>query len=250
MIFLAAIWVLALFFLACSLYTTVRISFTLGTALLWAATLLLFAYAIFHAPIHAFCSHGVGRVLKYLFGAGALFMAGMFAFVSLSGYVGGVKGDEKAIIVLGAGLRGEQVTDLLRRRLDTAYNAWLQNPEALLVVTGGQGPRETIPEAHAMQRYLLAKGVPAQKIIVEDKSTSTEENLTFARNLLQQAGISPQQPVAVVTNAFHCYRAGRYAERVGFSTVRTLPAGISITAVPQSYLREIFAILYFWVFKH
>lgn len=87
------------------------------------------------------------------------------------------------MIVLGAGLRGERVTDLLARRLDAAYDYHLENPNAVIVVTGGQGPGEDIPEARAMKAYLVEKGVPEKQILEEASSTSTEENFCFAREI-------------------------------------------------------------------
>lgn len=250
MIKMIIIWALALLFGINSVFVSIRTSFTFGTFLMWAVTAALFVYAIFHRQIDAFCKNGVGRVLKFIFLGMLLFFIGMFIFVAVSGYIQNAKGDEKAIIVLGAGLKGENVSDVLRRRLAAAKDAFDENPNAVIVVTGGQGPQEVIPEALAMQRWLLANGVPEDKIILEDKSTSTEENLLFARALLEDAGISANEPVAVVSNAFHCYRAGQYAKKLGFSNARTIPASMNMGSLLPSYMREVFAILYMWVFKH
>ena len=101
----------------------------------------------------------------------------------------------------------------------------------------------------AMARYLEAKGVPAEQIVVEQKSTSTEENLLFAKELLAQRGIGADEPMAVVTNAFHCYRARCYARLVGFEQVSSIPASIGLNSVMPCYMREVFAVLYYWVFK-
>ena len=216
---------------------------------MWLISLMLIGYGIFHKAIDTFCQSGFGKILKYSFFAGVAVFIGLFIFVAISGYTHSAHGDEKAIVVLGAGLRGENVSNFLQRRLQAALQAHHENPDAYIVVTGGQGPQEIIPEALAMQRWLLHYGVPEDKIIVEDKSTSTEENLLFAKALLAEKGISPNEPMAVVTNAFHIYRATQYAGKVGFTNVRSVPASITITAVLPSYLREVLAVLYFWVFK-
>ena len=55
--------------------------------------------------------------------------------------------------------------------------------------------------------------------------------------------------IVYVTNAFHCYRAGEYARRAGFADPHALPAGISVLSVLPCYLREVLAVLYYWVFK-
>lgn len=249
MVKLILVWALAALFTASGIYTTLSTNATFGTFLVWAGSVALIVYGFFHKPIDAFLAQGFGRVVKYTLVAGLLVLGGMFLFVAVSGYANTAKGNEKAIVVLGAGLRGEAPGGVLRRRLDVAYEAWQQNPETLVVVTGGQGSTEVIPEAVAMQRYLVQRGMPAERIVVEDKSTSTEENLQFAKALLAERGVDETQPIAVATNAFHCYRAAQYAGKAGFADVHTIPAGMPFGVVLQSYLREIFAIFYFWVFR-
>lgn len=77
-----------------------------------------------------------------------------------------------------------------------------------------------------MRNYLIEKGLDSQRVLAECKSTSTEENFLFAKEILVQQGISAQEPVVYVTNAFHCYRGGVYAAMAGFTTAHALPAGI------------------------
>lgn len=240
------VWLLAGLLTLNSVYITLVSNGNLGTWMLWAFSLLLIVYGLFHKKIDACTKQGAGRVLKILFLSGLTVFLGLLAFVAVSGYTNEAKGDEDAIIVLGAGVHGERVSDVLRRRLDAALAAWRQNPGALLVVTGGQGPGEAIPEAEAMRRWLKAQGVPPESILTEDKSTSTEENLRFALALLEERGFSPSAPVAVVTNAFHCYRAGGYARLAGFQAVRCLPASMHPGAVLPSYMREVAALLAYW----
>ncbi len=243
------LWALAVFFLADSLLLTLRSNFNFGLLIIYLITAGLWIYALFHGPIDAFCAAGVGRVLKILFFCGLGVFALLVGFVAVSGYSHLPQGDEKAVIVLGAGLRKDTPSDLLRRRLQKALEYHQENPEAWIVVTGGQGPGETIPEGVAMARWLEENGVPEDRIIVEDKSTSTEENLLFARRLLEEKGISAADPVVVVTNAFHCYRGGEYARMAGFQDVDTLPASIGLNSIMPCYFREVFAVLYYWVFK-
>lgn len=243
------VWVLAVFFLGDSILRSLRSNFNFGLLLVYLITGGLWVYGLFYKPIDAFCAAGAGRVLKILFFCGIGVLAALVAFVVASGYAQQPTGGERAIIVLGAGLRRDMPSDLLRRRLDAAFDAWSRDRQALVVVTGGQGRGETIPEGVAMARYLQQKGVPESQILVEQKSTSTEENLLFARELLAARGVDAGQPVAVVSNAFHCYRARGYARLVGFKEVRSVPASIGANSVLPCYLREAFAVLYYWVFK-
>lgn len=246
---LLILWALAVFFLADSVLRALRSNFNFGVLLVWMITAALWVYAIFHRQIDAFCAAGVGRVLRILFFCGCGMFCVLLAFVALSGYANQASGGERAVVVLGAGLRGDKVSRVLRYRLDAAYEYHLQNPDAVIVVTGGQGRGETIPEARAMKRYLVEKGVPGELILEEDKSTSTEENFLFAAALLAGRGIGQDEPIAYSTNAFHCYRAGQYARLAGFTDVSAIPAGISAGSVLTCYLREVFAVLYYWVFK-
>lgn len=85
------------------------------------------------------------------------------------------------IIVLGAGIIGTKVTPLLASRIDKGIELLNSNPNALLIMSGGKGPGEDIPEAKAMSAYAIQKGVSKEKIIKENKSVSTKENLIFSK---------------------------------------------------------------------
>lgn len=98
------------------------------------------------------------------------------------------------IIILGAGLRGTKPTPLLRGRIDKAVDLWLrQERKGLFVVSGGQGADEEISEAEAMKRYLVEeRGVPTGKILKEDRSTTTFENLLNSKVIMDsRSGIRP-----------------------------------------------------------
>ena len=248
--FLALVWAAGLVLaVSCVMRHLGGANLNLGVVLTDALAAGLLVYAVWHESIHRFYSHGVGRVLAILFGVGMAFFVLMLTFVTVSGYADQPKGEKKAVIILGAGLRGERVTALLQHRLDAAYGYWLEHPNVLLVTTGGQGRGESIPEGEAMRRYLVAKGVPEKQILAECASTSTEENFAFAAELLAGRGVGKDDPVVLVTNAFHCYRGGRYAEMAGFTDVDKLAAGINPSAILPCYFREVFAVLYYWVFK-
>ena len=153
---------------------------------------------------------------------------------------------EDVVIVLGAGLRGEAVGLHLANRLDMAVHYLAQNSEALVVVTGGLGSAALITEAEAMERYLVARGVVPGRIIQEDMSTSTYENLAFARDILE--GHFPDGfRAALITNDFHIYRAVRTAGRIGID-VYGVGAPTPLRAIPVNYLREMLAVAHMWVF--
>lgn len=244
-------WILlgiALFLTVDSILRAFRTTLNLGSFLMYCITGAVWVYALFFRQIDAFCAHGIGRALKYVFFAGCLFVVGMIAFLASAGVRSAADGQERAVIVLGASVRGSRVSAVLAQRLDAALRYYEKNPDVLIVVSGGQGPDEDIPEAQAMADYLTERGVPADQILEESQSESTQENFAFSRRLLEENGVSPDEPVAYVTNDFHIYRAGHYASLAGFSDARALSAPTSIGVWLQCYLREICGVLYLWAF--
>ncbi|MER7014738.1 YdcF family protein [Saccharopolyspora sp. NPDC000359] len=117
------------------------------------------------------------------------------------------------IVVLGSGLIGSRVPPLLASRLDRGRAVFeaqrAKGRQPLLVTSGGQGPGEDLPEARAMADYLIEKGVPAEQVLVEDQSRTTEQNLRFSKAVMAQ--VKPDPRCVVVTNNFHVMRAARIA---------------------------------------
>lgn len=243
-------WCLVLLLTAQALWSLTHSNFSFGLVLVVALALVAWVWRLFWKPLGAFfLGTLVGKILLGVILGGTALVVGVLVFILASGYSHQPTEPQEIMIILGAGLRKDTPSLMLQYRLDKAYEYWQENPQVLIVTTGGQGRDETCPEGYAMKKYLVDRGVPADQIISEEKSTSTEENFLFARQLLEQAGYSADQPTVVVTNAFHCYRGRQYALKAGFTQVTSLPAGIPFTAILPSYLREVFAILYYWVFK-
>jgi uncharacterized SAM-binding protein YcdF (DUF218 family) len=172
-------------------------------------------------------------------------LLGFGSFLAI--YGGGDNADysEKTVIVLGCGIRGERVSVGLAKRLNKAAEYHERNPEAYIIVSGGQGPQEDIPEALAMKRYLVDKGIDEEKIIMEDKSTSTITNFRNSKAIMENMGLSSDS-VVFVTNAYHVYRAASYAKAEGL-TVNHLGTDIIWYTVPMNYMREMLAVIKMWV---
>jgi uncharacterized SAM-binding protein YcdF (DUF218 family) len=143
------------------------------------------------------------------------------------------------LIVLGAKVNGSVMSLSLYNRAVTALRYLQENPETEVIVTGGQGRGEQITEAEAVRRYLLDNGIPASRILKEDQSTSTLENLMFAKEWISDL----EADVVIVSNDFHLFRASIIAKRLGFAHVYTLAAPTPDVVKLQSYLREYAAIL-------
>lgn len=172
--------------------------------------------------------------------------AAVFAAVELRITGGMVSTEEKGIpylIVLGAQVKGTKITDSLRRRLKRSAAYLSENPETKVIVSGGQGPGEHIPEAEAMAAYLIGRGIDSSRILLEDKSKSTEENLLFSARYLPDKTVR----VGIVSNNFHMYRACRYARRIGYKDVRRIPAGCSPLLFMNYMVREFFAVCRLWL---
>lgn len=151
-------------------------------------------------------------------------------------------GDEDALIVLGAAVHGREVSPSLAQRLEVAVGYHQRNPAALIVVTGGQGPQEDVAEASAARDYLLTRGVPEGRIVVEDRSTTTQENFAFAKVLLD-GQLDGDYRVAFVTNEYHVWRAARQAAGAGLDATH-LHSATRWYVWPSSYLRESAAVLW------
>lgn len=148
-----------------------------------------------------------------------------------------------AIVVLGAGVNGTAPSLSLRTRLDAALACARENPEVPIVVSGGQGPGEDVTEAACMAGWLEERGVPPERILLEDQARNTEENIRFSLRILEERGVDTAAPIAVVTNGYHLCRAALHMERMG---VRVVPRAAPMPAkyLPLSvnyYMREAFA---------
>ena len=125
------------------------------------------------------------------------------------------KVEADAVIVLGAAVHGDRVTWVLSNRLDTAADYLAAHPDAICVVSGGQGDGESVTEASAMQKYLVErKGIDPARILVEDKAQNTRENFAFSKAMIEET-LGESAKIAFVTTDFHVFRAGRVAKKAG-----------------------------------
>jgi uncharacterized SAM-binding protein YcdF (DUF218 family) len=134
----------------------------------------------------------------------------------------------------------------LQYRLDKAIEYFSKNPNVIIIVSGAQGPGEDITEALAMERYLKARGIPEEHIIKEEQSTSTLENCTYSKQILD-AYFPAGYRAAVITNKFHIYRTVMVAKRVGLP-VTHIGAFIQWYNYSITYLREFAAVMKLWIF--
>ena len=148
-------------------------------------------------------------------------------------------------VVLGCRVYGERPSLSLVERLEAAYVYLEENPNAACVVSGGQGEGENISEAEAMYRWLVARGIEKERIYMEDRSTSTEENIAYSKQIIEENGLNKN--IAIVTSEYHSYRAGIIAEKHNLS-FGAAPGQTAWWTLPTFYVRELYAILAEWIF--
>lgn len=154
------------------------------------------------------------------------------------------KGNE-TLIVLGCKVYGERASLSLMERLEAAYDYMETYPNTVCVVSGGQGIGENISEAECMYRYLVNKGIDGSRIYKEEQSTSTRENIEFSLQVIK--GNDLPQDIAIATSEYHQYRAGLIAKQCGVDN--TAVCGKTAKWLfPTHYVRELYGILYEWVF--
>ena len=184
------------------------------------------------------------QILLGLILAGALAFAVLLGVV-LSGAHASVSGDPQVMIVLGCQVKPWGPSVLLQDRLDTALAYLQDHPDMTVVACGGQGADEPESEARAIAGYLTEHGVDKGRILLDEDSHNTHQNLKNAARLLSKEKLDPAHTqVVVVSNGFHLARARMLAQRCGFEAVSTLAAPEShLPSRLKMYLREPLALV-------
>lgn len=131
-----------------------------------------------------------------------------------------VKKELPYIIVLGAQMKLHGPSKILKRRLEIACEYLMDNIKTVVIVSGGQGSNEPMSEAEGMERYLIEKGIEPDRILKEELSVNTHQNLVFSKNLYLRA----VSEIGIVSSNFHIFRAKKLALKAGFQKVYGLPA--------------------------
>ena len=170
------------------------------------------------------------RTVIVLFSAVILFFCGKV----IVGSIINTAGPADHAIVLGLALEnGKPAPDLLAR-LDTAREYLNQYPEARLILTGGNADESGRTEAAVMRDILTEKGVPEDRLILEDQAQTTKENFGNIAGI-----VSAEKPVVMISSNYHMDRAVRNASESGFSHVMRLPAPSGFLAYGANMLSEV-----------
>lgn len=142
----------------------------------------------------------------------------------------------EVLIVLGTTVNGTEPSPMLRQRLDAALEYLNTYPDARCIVTGGKGDENNLSEAQCMFNYLTAAGIAPDRVQMEDRATSTVENLKYVRSMLDS------NEVDILSSHFHLYRSGLIAKDAGFSA-SLIPAKTQpLSLLAPWFLREIFVL--------
>lgn len=208
-----------------------------------------FGFVLVFLVLWTLCAHErfskIATVLQRCYIVG--FAIGLAFFMTLQGLLISSARTEQTqvdcIIILGAGLRNSAPGQILRTRLDAAI-AFLQTQGDIpVIVAGGLGEGESITEAEAMSRYLIARGIDESRIWQEGSSTRTLENLAFSLAIMEENGMDVSNvTVGIVSNEFHLFRAKLIAGNLGMDAVGVAASTPGFSTRVLYFSREAFAL--------
>lgn len=186
------------------------------------------------------------KIVKYLVLIGFLILI----FIQVDVIVFGNKSKpikSDCIIVLGCQVKGTSPSPFLQARLNDSIRLYKEGYGKYIIVSGGKGTGEDITEASAMKVFLLGKGIDKNKIIMEDKSKNTMENLSFSKNVMESKGFKTG---VVVSNKYHLKRVSLMSKKLKMNTSYS---GVFVSHYAlteyKGYAREVLGILKFLVLK-
>ncbi len=225
------------------LYSIIVIRVGSGTFsfIIWIVAGLFFGFLFFMAKRGLW--DVVPKYVTYVFRG--LVAAGLVVFVICLGCIFSQffsKGDAGAdyIIVLGAQMKEWGPSTIYRHRLDAAVEYLNNNPETVVVVTGGQGTNEPVSEGEGGKTYLLQQGISEDRILVEKESEDTSQNIQYALALIDNPD---DKQIGIVTNNFHVFRGVMLAKRYTDADVSGISAFTEYLYLPNNVVRECLGIL-------
>lgn len=165
------------------------------------------------------------------------------------------------MVILGARVKGDRISPLLKYRLDKALGYLSENQDTMVVVSGGKGSGENLSEAEAMQDYLVEHGIAAERILLDDISVNTDQNIRNSISILREQeamgqSSGDQKRIVLISNGFHLFRAIRILRKqlqetgaqdagngLKDAVIEGLGARTKWYVIPNSYVREVFAVV-------
>lgn len=226
----------------CFLYCAIVFMLKSGSRfyLVWAAGgVFLLALAFL---LHLGIWDKIPLILRRAFGAIILVGGVLFVIAEgciLSHFHDKGKDNLDYIIVLGAQMKPAGPSAVLQFRLDAAYDYLAENENTICILSGGQGSNEPCSEAEGMYQYLTDKGIEPERLMMEDQSTDTSENIAYSMTLIGRKDVS----VGIVTNNFHVFRGVRLAKAAGVQEAYGIAARSNVYFQLNNMVREFFGIM-------
>ena len=221
-------------------------SFTVMVLLGIAAILLVYALLPVLAKTHPLTARRFKRVVTALVCIG-LIVVGVTEFFIIRASLGEPKESCDYVVVLGAKVRESGPSASLWDRIYGARDYLEDHPDVIAIVSGGQGPEEPMTEAKAMKDALVDLGIDESRIWMEDKATSTWENLNFSLDLIEEKTGSRPDKIGIVSSEYHLFRASLFADACGVDSV-LIPAQTSIfTQRINHFMREVAGVWHYLI---
>lgn len=202
-------------------------------------------YSVFFEQIKKIYTYPAGKILIILFFGLFIIFLTLF-FITLFKIINAIKcnaKDETTVIVLGCRVKGSVPSKALVKRCRAAAEYMKENQKAVAILSGGQGDDEDISEAECMYGLMTSCGIDKKRLIKEEKSTSTYENMLYSKQIIATLDLS--ENIAVATSEYHLLRAKMYAQKVGLNPYSLPAKSIPILRVAY-FTREVFGI---WAMK-
>ena len=195
-------------------------------------------------------SRGQGRIWK-LFSYAFFVILILFILVEIRIISYAMKGPEKDadyLIVLGSQVKAYGPSVDYRSRLEKAYEYLLENEDTVVITTGAQGHDEPVSEGRGGSEYLKNKGLDEKRILIEENSYDTLENIRNAGEIIKgNGGDIKEDKVVIVSAIYHLYRASYIAEKVGYGNVSCYGGHGLLILLPHYFTREFFALIKEWI---
>lgn len=221
--------------------------FTNCLTLIAALGILFFMLLPIINPASLFSSHfqpifaGISLITVYFFIHLSNFLTAYFLY-----QFNRPRRNQDFIIVLGSGLINDKVPPLLASRINKAIDFyWKQasvNTPPTIIFSGGQGPDEGLPEAEAMQKYAVEKGISLEHTVQENRSVNTYQNMLFSKEIMDSLKPEGKYRSIFTTNNFHLFRAGIYARQAGLNS-QGIGSKTAFYYWPNAMIREYVAII-------
>ena len=218
-----------------------------GVGIMFGVMLML--YSIFMDRVHELVkrirSYRRGRIVLsvIMILAIAVLMLFMIIDINIHRAAANRPKQDATLLVLGCHVRGTQPSLMLSERLRAALKYMNEHEDSVAVLSGGRGSDEDISESQCMFNYLTSNGISPERLYMEDRSTSTIENLDYSYKVIKENGMN--ETIAIVTNEFHICRASMIAKKLGLVTY-AIPAHTHWWFYPTYLVREWFGVIYEW----